>query len=201
VALATAVSQPAQVALRLADRGRQVQVVARHEPREHQFDSDPGWVGPKYMQRFGATTDHGRRRTMIQRARHVGSLPPDLHRAVRRAIQSGQIRWHLGELQPVGDAGSLEFRVGGDRVSVDGLLLATGFEPGRPGGSFVDELIENHALPCAGCGYPIVDAHLRWHPRVHVTGPLAELELGPVSRNIVGARRAAERIVPLAKAS
>ena len=32
-------------------------------------------------------------------------------------------------------------------------------------------------------------------------GPLAELEIGPVSRNIIGARRAAERIVRIAAAS
>jgi hypothetical protein len=41
----------------------------------------------------------------------------------------------------------------------------------------------------------IVDPNLRWHPRVFVSGPLAELELGPVSRNIAGARRAGDRIV------
>jgi hypothetical protein len=34
---------------------------------------------------------------------------------------------------------------------------------------------------------------------VFVTGPLAELEVGPVARNLIGARRAAERIVPVAK--
>ena len=61
-------------------------------------------------------------------------------------------------------------------------------------------LVRDHALPCAVCGYPLVDRHLRWHPRLHVSGPLAELELGPVARNIVGARRAAERILPSATA-
>ena len=51
------------------------------------------------------------------------------------------------------------------------------------------------SLPCAECGYPVVEPDLRWHPRIYVTGPLAELELGPASRNISGARRAADRIV------
>ncbi len=31
-----------------------------------------------------------------------------------------------------------------------------------------------------------------------VTGPLADLEVGPVARNMIGARRVAERIVPVA---
>lgn len=81
------------------------------------------------------------------------------------------------------------------RVSADRILLATGFETKRPGGLLVDRLIEDAALPCAACGYPLVDEHLRWHPRVLTTGPLAELELGPAARNIAGARRAADRIL------
>ena len=57
------------------------------------------------------------------------------------------------------------------------------------------------SLPCARCGYPIVDPSLRWHPGVYVSGPLAELELGPVARNIAGARRAGDRIVAAARSS
>ena len=65
----------------------------------------------------------------------------------------------------------------------------------------VDDLITSASLPCASCGYPIVDESLRWHPGVYVSGPLAELELGPVSRNIAGARRAGDRIAAAARAS
>jgi hypothetical protein len=36
---------------------------------------------------------------------------------------------------------------------------------------------------------------LQWGPGLYVTGALAELEMGPISRNISGARQAAERIV------
>ncbi len=191
----------AQVALRLAEAGRSVSLIARHAPRRHQFDSDPGWVGPKYMRRFSATKDLVQRRAMITRARHAGSMPPDVHRALRRAIDQGGLTWLMGE--PVAEAhdGGAVLQVDGERVPVDGVLLATGFEGTRPGGALVDELVESHALPCAGCGYPVVDRHLRWHPAVYVTGPLAELEVGPVSRNIIGARRAAERILPAARAS
>ena len=59
----------------------------------------------------------------------------------------------------------------------------------------VEDLIASASLPCAECGFPIVDSKLRWHPRVFVSGALAELELGPVSRNIAGARWAADRII------
>ena len=85
-------------------------------------------------------------------------------------------------------------------LEAERVLLATGFASTRPGGSMVDALIASASLPCAHCGYPIVDSALRWHPRIHVSGPLAELELGPASRNIAGARLAGDRLVKAARA-
>ncbi|MCG8455952.1 MAG: hypothetical protein MI919_06680, partial [Holophagales bacterium] len=63
------------------------------------------------------------------------------------------------------------------------------------GGQMLDRLVSELELPCASCGYPVVDPWLRWHPRIQVSGPLAELELGPASRNIAGARRAGDRLI------
>jgi hypothetical protein len=50
-------------------------------------------------------------------------------------------------------------------------------------------------LPCADCGYPIVSRALQWGHDLYVIGALAELEMGPIARNISGARQAAGRIV------
>lgn len=188
----------AQVAMRLADAGKEVHLVTRHPLRRHQFDSDPGWIGPKNMRGFSATPDLRARRAMISEARHPGSLPPDVHRALRLAISQQRVQLHLGQPHAHLHQGQIVLNVADDYFPVDGVLLATGFEGARPGGALVDALVQSHALPCSDCGYPVVDPQLRWHPRVYVTGPLAELELGPVARNIVGARRAAERIVPTA---
>lgn len=187
----------AQTALRLAKQGWRVQLVARHPPRPHQFDSDPGWLGPKFMTGFEIERNLERRRTMILKARHRGSMPPDVQRALEAALSSGNIVWQGTEVENLRqEQGSLRLQLAnGAQLSVARIWLATGFAPQRPGGPLVDELIAGANLPCAPCGYPIVDAALRWHPRIHVTGPLAELELGPSSRNIVGARRAAERLL------
>jgi len=192
----------AQVALRLADGQRNVYLLMRHAPRAHVFDSDPGWIGPKHMRAFLATPDHDARRRTIQRARHRGSIPPRQLRRLKGAIDRGDVTAVQATVQratpteqglhlDLGDAALPE-------VTVDAVFLATGFEARRPGGAWVDALRDGHELPCAACGYPIVDRALRWHPRVFVTGPLAELELGPVSRNIVGARRASERMMAIA---
>jgi len=186
-----------QAALKLSAAGHTVHLVSRHGFRKHQFDSDPGWLGPKSMNAFWRVRDHDHRRTMITKARHRGSVPPDLNQSLRWAIDKGHVIWHqtgIGDLAPSADGVTLSTETG-DALNVQHVLLATGFEGQRPGGTMVDELVHSARLPCASCGYPIVDQALRWHPRVHVSGPLAELELGPSARNIAGARRAGDRIV------
>ncbi|MEZ4433641.1 MAG: FAD/NAD(P)-binding protein [bacterium] len=185
----------AQVALRLARAGR-VALVSRHPLRERDFDSDLGWIGPKYLAGFHRIADRDRRRAIIDAQRHRGSVPGEVHRAVRKAIASGAITWRAGEVEAAtGGPDAITLRVADAAFEVDRLVLATGFERARPGGAMLDRLVADAGLPCAACGYPIVDAHLRWHPRLFVSGPLAELELGPVARNIVGARHAAARLV------
>lgn len=186
----------AQAALRLAAAGNTVSLISRHTIREHQFDSDPGWIGSRYMDGFSREPSMARRRQIILAARHRGSLPPDVHHELRAAIERGSVDWHQGEIQAasVEDSGitlSLAHRT----TTVDTVLLATGFTRARPGGAFLDQLVETYHLPCAACGYPLVDGDLRWHPRIFVTGALAELELGPTARNITGARRAGDRII------
>jgi hypothetical protein len=191
-----------QAALRLLREGHEVHLVSRHALRQHQFDSDPGWLGPKFMASFSRERDADRRRALITEARHPGSVPPDLRRALRRAIAGSRLHWHEGEVEALETAaGGLALRLSTQAVlEADRVLLATGFASRRPGGSMVDALIASASLPCARCGYPIVDGALRWHPRIHVSGPLAELELGPVSRNIAGAIRAGDRLVDAIRA-
>ena len=189
-----------QVTLRLLKQGHRVHLVSRHALRVHQFDSDSGWLGPRNMTGFRRERDVNRRREIITQARHRGSMPPDVQRALSLAISQGRLSWHEGEVSGAFISDSdVTLRLNtGDVVRAGRVLLATGFTSHRPGGAWVDQLIESASLPCARCGYPIVDASLRWHPRVHVSGPLAELELGPVARNIAGARRAGDRLVDVA---
>ncbi|MCR9096488.1 MAG: FAD/NAD(P)-binding protein [bacterium] len=191
----------AQVALRLAREGRRVVLLSRHPLRIHQFDSDPGWQGPKYMAGFSRLRDLDERRRRIGEARHRGSIPPDVESALRMACADGRIE-HLEGVEVESatlSEGRPSLEVGGRSILVDRVLLATGFPRRRPGEGWLDDAIEKHDLPCAECGYPVVDRGLRWHPRLLVTGPLAELEIGPVSRNLSGAMRAGERIAAVAR--
>ena len=83
----------------------------------------------------------------------------------------------------------------GSKEEFDYLCLATGFAQAPPGAELLHQLVDKVSVSTAPCGYPIADKYLQIAENIFVSGALAELELGPASRNIVGARLAAERIV------
>lgn len=194
----------AQVAVDRARRGQRVDLISRHGVREHQYDSDPGWFGPLNMDGFQRLEDPSDRRRAISQGRNRGSVPPDVIESLRLEIDAGRVVFQVARVTELRAPGTgldliLEGAPGEARqVAVDEVLLSTGYAPERPGGALVDDLVADAGLPVAACGYPIVDGALRWHPRIHVTGSLAELELGPIARNIAGARRAGDRIVAAA---
>ncbi|PDW00561.1 FAD/NAD(P)-binding protein [Candidatus Chloroploca asiatica] len=188
----------AQVAVALAQAtpGR-VTLLMRHALRIEAFDSPPGWVGPKELRGFHDEPDVCRRRALITGARRPGSMPDDVARALRRAERRGWLRIMHGE---VGEArvepdGTTSLELPNLTLHTHHVLLATGFAPHRPGGAWLDEAIATYELPTAPCGYPCVSPSLVWAPGLYVTGALAELELGPVARNIAGARHAGARFI------
>jgi hypothetical protein len=173
-------------------------LLTRHPLRQHQLDSDPGWIGPKYQANFQQLPDYTQRRAIIQQARHRGSVPPEVAVQVRRAVKAETLRLVQAAVADVhqDDQGQIRLILadGADTLTSDGVILATGFDPQRPGGAWLDAAVAEWELPVAPCGYPIVNAALCWADGLSVLGPLAELEIGPVARNITGARQAAERI-------
>ncbi len=188
----------AQLANDLVKRGVFPTVVARHGPRKHRFDSDPGWIGPKFMAGFQRERDPARRRRMITKARHRGSMPPEVAGELRRHEHAGRLRWVHSDIErlEVGEAGvTLHLDRTPGALEAERVVLATGFDNHRPGGELLGEdAIDRLGLACAICGYPIVSPQLEWAPGLFVSGPLAELELGPSARNIAGAREAGRRL-------
>ena len=190
----------AQVALRLAEgRPGRVTLLTRHDWRVALFDADPTWIGTG-LRRFQQISCLERRRAQIRSARRAGSITPHDYHRFRRAERRGDVRRQLGEVASWGHVESeLRLRlVGGEELRCAGVVLATGFCDEQPGSEWLRQPAEEAGLPCAPCGTPRVDKLLRWHPRLHLAGSLAELELGPAARNIVGARLAAERLSRLA---
>ena len=178
--------------------GKKVYLISRHSLRKHEFDSDPGWLGPKYMGKFSGEEDYSKRRKWIKVSRNIGSVPPDLFIAIKNRIRTNRVQFLETEVQKCFQKEGqmyLSFQDNPD-LPVDKVILATGFEKIRPGGNMLDRLIKKYQLPVADCGFPIVNGALAWHPKIHVSGSLAELEIGPIAKNISGARVAGERIIP-----
>ena len=188
----------AQAACSLAGQGVRVTLVTRHEARVHLFDSDPIWLGPKGMTPFLREPSYQRRRATIDDARRRGSLPPEVFRRLDALAQGGRLTLVEDDIVSAtidGDASVvLSLRRGQRAITADRVVLATGFLPHRPGGALVDDAIDRFGLACGDCGYPLVSRSLEWTPGLFVTGPLAELELGPTARNISGARAAGIRL-------
>lgn len=192
----------AQASVALATRGP-VLLLSRHTTRVSQLDADPGWLGPRHLRGYWSETCLVRRRAAISAARQRGSVPPDALRAVQRAVRAGTLARATGDVvgATVASGGRLRLAVRlstGETVErvADRVVLATGFEVRRPGDAWLDAAVDAEGLPLAPCGYPRVAPSLAWAPGLYASGALAELELGPVARNIAGARMAAGRLPP-----
>lgn len=212
----------AQLALSLLDANQsgQITIVSRHNLRQEDFDSSPGWLGPRLLTAFHQEKDIDKRRAIIQQARKNGSLASEVMRRMQTAVKNKTIRFKLAEIdsasyEPINqrlrldffsiELDETEYKSKGEIVSklseetqsieVDTIILATGFEAKPPGGKLVEKAILEMNLPTSKSGFPILDIDLRWREGLFVMGSLAELEIGPVSRNLSGARMAAERIM------
>lgn len=185
-----------QLALALAAKAPgQVTLLTPHVPRVRRFDASPGWMGPLLIDGFRREPDLAKRRGMIRTARYKGTMPAEVRGQLRRATELGKLAVRVATVCDASFAGGkIELRCeGGEALCADRVVFATGFETRRPGGQWLDWAITEMGLPVSPCGYPVVDPSLRWAPGLYVTGALAELEVGPAARNIVGARLAAER--------
>lgn len=116
---------------------------------------------------------------------------------LRYAIENGDIRWHQAEIldkrqitiesnQTDGNITHYdnEHRMelslsSGEKIQTDKILLATGFGKKPPGGKILDDLKNSGLEVSAFCGFPIVDQHLKWHPRIQVSG---EIGVGTVGK-------------------
>ncbi|GAE24641.1 hypothetical protein JCM9140_584 [Halalkalibacter wakoensis JCM 9140] len=130
-------------------------------------------------------------------ARYRGSVPQELKMRLLREERAGRLDIILDEVAEASYKDSqIYLTLNHGSTVADRVLLATGFHATPPGIHWLNETIEKEHLQCATCGYPIIsEKSLEWGKNLYVIGALSELVVGPVARNISGARRGAERIV------
>ncbi len=180
-----------QTALKLsAETHGTIHLLSRHGLRESQYDFNPCWIGPKCLRAF-YRADMNQRRSTIDQARIAGSLPNEVLASFHQALAETRIGFSEGQFFGAAPFdGGVRLDTSAGVLEADQIILATGFLPRRPGGAMLDRLIADFDLKCNPCGYPILGSDLRWAENIYATGPLAELQLGPCARNIVGARNA-----------
>lgn len=192
----------AQTALSIADKNRHVTLLSPHQLRQNNYDSDPGWMGPKFLNRFRKIESFKKRREIIDGARNNGSVTQDLNHQLKRGCNRNQIRVSIDTVSNCSvltdNLMLLELR-SGETIAANQIVLATGYSSKRPGGAMLDQLISKYNLNCSACGYPVTTPSLMWQERLFVSGKLAELEVGPASGNIIGARMAADKITGMNK--
>ncbi|WP_456085757.1 hypothetical protein [Limnoraphis robusta] len=186
------------LALGMVARGATVTLMVRRQLREKLFDADPGWLGPKYLKAFEAESSWQVRSRMIQRARDGGSITPALMIQLRRAIRQGKLIL-LENCQVKAAIWDNNWQVECDRqeaLTFDRIILATGTQLDARQHPLLQDILQVYPTEILD-GLPVLDQHLRIPGcELFVMGGLAALQVGPVARNLAGARMAAARIVP-----
>ena len=193
------------LALGAIAHGATVIMMARRQFYEKLFDAEPGWLGPKYLKGFHAEPDWETRWHMIQSARNGGSLTPVIFTKLRRLERNGKLSFYeqceVRSVERKGDAWKVTCNQSDvhDCMShqpIDRIWLATGSTLDVNHWSLLSDIRATHPLPLVN-GLPILDTHLRWAGcDLFIMGGAASLQLGPVARNLYGAKLASKRIVP-----
>lgn len=183
------------VALRMVEKSKSgVTLISKSEVSVSNFDFAPGWIGPRYTEPFYRSPLDQRRQQIVD-ARAKGSVPEDMKLALDKAVTKNQLSIMVDDITAGQryNGGALLLGLQ-NQIECQKVVLATGFVEKRPDGGFLTRAIGEFNLKTAACGFPLVNPSLKWHDRIFVTGPLSELQIGPVARNIVGARHASARI-------
>ncbi|SCS55399.1 NAD(P)-binding domain-containing protein [Staphylococcus caeli] len=183
----------AHLALKLLNKQSNAQVhLWTNKPIEvHDFDADTGWLGPKNMKHFNAIQSSQKRYDILKEERHKGSMPKELELRLKKHIKQARLKIHINKMVDVKHHHIVTEQ---SCIRYDHILLATGFEDNIMQQPIIKQLVNHYQAPVSTCGLPSISTTLEWLPNLYVTGGLADLELGPFARNIMGGREAALRI-------
>ncbi|PNZ13816.1 FAD/NAD(P)-binding protein [Staphylococcus simiae] len=159
----------------------------------HDFDGDPAWLGPKNMAPFLKIKSMQQRYQILMQEKHPGSMPHELYLRLKKHIKNGSIVIHRTPIKSI-DSINHQIITDDEKVNYHHILVATGFERNFMNQPLVKQLVNNCHAPLNDCHYPSLNHELEWLPNLFVAGCFADLELGPFARNIMGGRKAAERL-------
>ncbi len=186
----------AHLACGAAKRGASVRLVARRPLTTRDFDTDPGWLGPRNLRAFAAEPDPAKRLDAARTARGGGTIPPWMRNRLDALASDGALTIHeetsvrSASIQPDGTCQlNLDTH---STIHANQVWLATGTIPDIATLSCLDELTAQHPVVDM---HPILDENLQLkNEPVYLLGRLATIPLGPAAGNLWGARHGARRI-------
>ena len=111
-------------------KGASVKMISRRPLQIRDFDTDPGWLGPKYLDDYYAETDPDKRIEIAREARGGGTIPPWIHNSLLDFANSDAIEilesMEVMSAQPKPSKGCLLKLKNGKDVYSDQVWIATG---------------------------------------------------------------------------
>ena len=186
----------AHLARNAALKGAAVTIIARRPLQIRDFDTEPGWLGPKYLTKYHAEADADRRIQTAKAARNGGSIPAWMHDSLTAPINKGSIEIldsiEVISARTASPKGCVLTLNTDETVYSDQVWLATGTQSTLHSMRWLQPILED--IPIID-GFPLVDQSLRLGPYpIFVMGRSATFALGPAAGNLWGARHAARRI-------
>lgn len=172
------------------ERSEPIHLWVKKQLEVFDFDADPGWLGPKNMRGFQCEKDLAKRAEINCNERHKGSMPKEMYMKLMHAQEAGNLIIHE---TPITKVAHHKIYTEHESVDYDGIYLATGFKMDLMQQPLIQSIIQRKDAQMVS-GYPVLTTSLEWVDNLYVSGMLADLELGPFARNIMGGRMAAQRI-------
>ncbi|KDE59393.1 thioredoxin reductase [Halostagnicola sp. A56] len=194
----------AQLACSLSEH-TDVTLLSRHDLEFELTEADPYWINWRHIEQEIHTLPSGSKARLdrIRAVRNDAMIPPYVERRLNEACDCDGLDIRRGEITSAyaTDDGLLVRFDDGTTATNAQVVLATGLDP-VPEHPVVGSVAESLSLERGADGFPILDDRtLAWRgtdgtrSAVYVSGALAEPSVGPFARNIVGARRVAERLL------
>lgn len=187
----------AQLVDQALSRDAAVTLVTRRRLVAREFDVDPGWMGPKYLDGFEQVPDPADRVRRALAARGGGTVPPLVLDLLRQQVTDGRL--HLIEgvaavaVRQQGTQRCVQL-ADGTAVHADRVVAALGSRLDVTADPLLGPLVARGLVAVAG-GAPVLDDSLGLPgTSIHVMGRHAITQLGPAAGNLAGARRASERL-------
>ena len=133
------------------------------------------------------------RRALITQSRANGTIPSQVK---DNLLKTGVKLIQAEVIQTSCQNGKISLQLSNEtKLETEAVVLGTGFIRGGWSNKLVMQLAQDYQISLSECGYAMPAPNLEWLPGLFLMGGEAELELGPVCRNLAGAGLGVARIM------